>query len=92
MSRTGAVELLAVPGLPMIKAGDDLAALIGEGLARGGLAPRTQDIVVIAQKIVSKAEGRTVELASVKPSAAAIALAAEVSLASEFTQVPGASC
>jgi coenzyme F420-0:L-glutamate ligase/coenzyme F420-1:gamma-L-glutamate ligase len=78
MSRTGAVELLAVPGLPMITAGDDLAALIAEGLVRGGLAPRAQDIVVIAQKIVSKAEGRTVELATVQPSARAIALAQEV--------------
>jgi coenzyme F420-0:L-glutamate ligase/coenzyme F420-1:gamma-L-glutamate ligase len=78
MSRTGAVELLAVPGLPMIKAGDDLAALIAEGLMRGGLTPRAQDVVVIAQKIVSKAEGRTVELATVKPSAHAIALAQEV--------------
>jgi coenzyme F420-0:L-glutamate ligase/coenzyme F420-1:gamma-L-glutamate ligase len=78
MSRTGAVELLAVPGLPMIKAGDDLAALIAEGLMRGGLTPRAQDIVVIAQKIVSKAEGRTVELAKVQPTARAIALAQEV--------------
>jgi coenzyme F420-0:L-glutamate ligase/coenzyme F420-1:gamma-L-glutamate ligase len=78
MSRTGAVELLAVPGLPMIKAGDDLGSLIAEGLARGGLTPRAQDVVVIAQKIVSKAEGRTVELAAVKPSARAVALAQEV--------------
>jgi coenzyme F420-0:L-glutamate ligase/coenzyme F420-1:gamma-L-glutamate ligase len=42
------------------------------------LTPRTQDVVVIAQKIVSKAEGRTVELATVKPSARAVALAQEV--------------
>ena len=78
MNRTGAVELLAVPGLPMIKAGDDLAALIAEGLARGGLRPHGQDVVVIAQKIVSKAEGRSIELASVTPSPKAKALAQEV--------------
>jgi coenzyme F420-0:L-glutamate ligase / coenzyme F420-1:gamma-L-glutamate ligase len=77
MTRTAAVELLAVPGLPMIKPGDDLAAIISDGL-RGSLQPRANDVVVIAQKIVSKAEGRSVELATVKPSARAIALAAEI--------------
>ena len=78
MTRTAAVELLAVPGLPMIKPGDDLAAIICDGLVRGGLQPRASDVVVIAQKIVSKAEGRSVELATVKPSARAIALAKEI--------------
>ena len=78
MTRTAAVELLAVPGLPMIKPGDDLAAIICDGLVRGGLQPRANDVMVIAQKIVSKAEGRSVELATVKPSARAIALAKEI--------------
>jgi len=78
MTRTAAVELLAVPGLPMIKPGDDLAAIISDGLVRGGLQPRANDVMVIAQKIVSKAEGRSVELATVKPSARAIALAKEI--------------
>ena len=78
MTRTAAVELLAVPGLPLIKPGDDLAAIISDGLVRGGLQPRANDVVVIAQKIVSKAEGRSVELATVKPSARAIALAKEI--------------
>jgi coenzyme F420-0:L-glutamate ligase/coenzyme F420-1:gamma-L-glutamate ligase len=78
MSRTPAVELLAVPGLPLIKPGDDLGTLIAEGLARGSLQPRAQDVIVVAQKIVSKAEGRSVELATVKPSPRAVALAQEV--------------
>ena len=78
MSRTSALELLAVPGLPMIKPGDDLAALIAEGFARGAIAPRAGDVLVVAQKIVSKAEGRSVDLATVTPSARAIELAAEV--------------
>jgi coenzyme F420-0:L-glutamate ligase/coenzyme F420-1:gamma-L-glutamate ligase len=78
MSRTTALELLAIPGLPMIKAGDDLAALIAEGYARAGVEPRDGDVLALAQKIVSKAEGRSVELASVKPSARAVAVAAEV--------------
>jgi coenzyme F420-0:L-glutamate ligase/coenzyme F420-1:gamma-L-glutamate ligase len=71
------VELLAVPGLPMVKAGDDLAALIRERLT-GELALRKGDVLVLAQKIVSKAEGRMVEIATVKPSQRAIELAAEV--------------
>ncbi len=78
MSGTAAVELLAVPGLPMIKPGDDLAGLIAEGLTRAGLVPRAGDVLAVAQKIVSKAEGRSVELATVKPSARAMALAAEI--------------
>ncbi len=78
MSRTAALEILAVPGIPMIEAGDDLAALIVEGFARASLEPRENDVIVIAQKIVSKAEGRSVDLATVIPSARAIELAREV--------------
>ena len=78
MSRTAALELLAVPGLPMIQPGDDLAKLISEGLARGNIAPRKDDVIVVAQKVVSKAEGRSVELATVKPSPRAVELAQEV--------------
>jgi coenzyme F420-0:L-glutamate ligase/coenzyme F420-1:gamma-L-glutamate ligase len=71
------VELLAVPGLPLVKAGDDLARLIGDKLT-GELALRPGDVVVLAQKIVSKAEGRMVDLAAVTPSQRAVELAAEV--------------
>ena len=78
MSRTGAVELLAIPGIPMVKPGDDLAVLIAEGLARGGMRLRANDVLVLAQKIVSKAEGRAVDLKTVTPSERAIELAAEV--------------
>ena len=78
MSGVGRLELLALPGLPMVKANDDLAALLAEAYARGAIAPRPGDVLALAQKIVSKAEGRTVELASVVPSPRAVALAAEV--------------
>ena len=76
MSRTSSVELKAVPGLPMIKPGDDLAALIGKGLE--ALRPQDRDVLVVAQKIVSKAEGRAVVIDSVTPSARAIEVANEV--------------
>ena len=59
MSPTAALQLLAVPGLPMIEPGDDLAKLIAEGLAHGNLQPRAGDVLAIAQKVVSKAEGRS---------------------------------
>jgi coenzyme F420-0:L-glutamate ligase/coenzyme F420-1:gamma-L-glutamate ligase len=73
-----ALTLLAVPGLPMVRAGDDLAGMLVAALARSDLALRDGDVVVVAQKVVSKAEGRIVDLADVEPSARAIALAAEV--------------
>src|ERR1700716_1527737 len=78
MQRSSAIELLAVPGIPRIAKGDDLVALIGEGLARGGIEPRGGDVLVLTQKIVSKAEGRMVDLATVKPSTEAIELAGKV--------------
>jgi coenzyme F420-0:L-glutamate ligase/coenzyme F420-1:gamma-L-glutamate ligase len=75
---TARLELFAIPGLPMVQAGDDLPALILAGLERAGQVLRDRDVVVIAQKIVSKAEGRTVDLADVVPSSEALKLAAEV--------------
>jgi coenzyme F420-0:L-glutamate ligase / coenzyme F420-1:gamma-L-glutamate ligase len=72
------LELHALPGLPLMRPGDDLAALIQTGLARVGLALQSNDVLVIAQKIVSKVEGRSVELATVLPSPRAVALAAQV--------------
>jgi coenzyme F420-0:L-glutamate ligase/coenzyme F420-1:gamma-L-glutamate ligase len=68
------LELLAVPGMPMVQPGDDLAALIAD---RAGTL-HDRDVIVVAQKIVSKAEGRSVDLATVVPSPRAVALAAEV--------------
>jgi coenzyme F420-0:L-glutamate ligase/coenzyme F420-1:gamma-L-glutamate ligase len=75
---TTRVELLAIAGLPMVREGDDLPALIRDGLSRAGMSLQDRDVIVIAQKIVSKAEGRTVDLATVAPSPQAIELAAKV--------------
>ena len=72
------LEVIALKGLPLIGAGDDLAELIASALERNGVAPRAKDVLVVAQKIVSKAEARIVDLATVKPSAKALTLAAEV--------------
>src|SRR5258706_12960897 len=62
----------------MVRPGDDLARLMIGACERSGLAPADGDIVVVAQKIVSKAEGRYVDLAKIRPSPRAAALAAEV--------------
>ncbi|MGD9879750.1 MAG: coenzyme F420-0:L-glutamate ligase [Reyranella sp.] len=78
MNRTTALQIVAVPGIPLVKAGDDLATFIADGLATAKLAPQANDVVVIAQKIVSKAEGRSVDLATVVPSARAIELAGQI--------------
>jgi coenzyme F420-0:L-glutamate ligase/coenzyme F420-1:gamma-L-glutamate ligase len=67
----------ALAGLPEIREGDDLAALLAAALDRAGLIPGPQDVLVVAQKIVSKSEGRVVRLAQVEPSATARDYAAQ---------------
>ncbi|TDJ31402.1 MAG: coenzyme F420-0:L-glutamate ligase [Gammaproteobacteria bacterium] len=66
-----------LPGIPMIESGDDLAVIICNALGAADIHLIDGDIVCIAQKIISKAEGRTVSLADVTPSAEAIKLAEE---------------
>src|ERR1700750_1336880 len=52
------ITLTSVPGIPMVRPGDALAALLVAACERKALAPADGDILVVAQKIVSKAEGR----------------------------------
>jgi coenzyme F420-0:L-glutamate ligase/coenzyme F420-1:gamma-L-glutamate ligase len=73
-----AVTLTPVPRFPMVRPGDDLAALLITACEQGALAPADGDVVVVAQKIVSKAEGRYVDLAQVRPSGEAETLAVQV--------------
>lgn len=71
-----AVQIIPVSGLPLFQNGDDLAAAIALALRAQGELLYDGDVVVIAQKIVSKAEGRAVRLAGVTPSDEAQTLAA----------------
>ncbi len=71
------LKLIALPGIPLVRAGDDLARLALDALARCGERLQDGDVLVVAQKIVSKSEGRLVRLASVVPSESALALARE---------------
>jgi coenzyme F420-0:L-glutamate ligase / coenzyme F420-1:gamma-L-glutamate ligase len=65
----GRVEILALAGLPEIRDGDDLAGMIGDALeATGDVLPlRVDDVLVVTQKVVSKAEGAVVDLRTVEP-------------------------
>ncbi len=69
--------LNALTGIPTIEAGDDLVALIAAAMNRAELVPEDGDILVLAQKIVSKAEARSVRLADVIASPRAVELAAQ---------------
>ena len=69
------ITLFVVPGLPLVQPGDDLAQLIVERMMNAGQELQSGDILVIAQKVVSKAEGRLVRLAGVVPGARALELA-----------------
>ena len=70
------MELLAVEGLPEIRAGDDLAGILAERLSRaGGPGLCDGDILVVTQKVVSKAENRFIALADIEPSREARELA-----------------
>lgn len=61
------ISLIAVPNIPLIRPGDDLGQIIVACLRGAGAEILENDVVVIAQKIVSKAEGRLIRLADVKP-------------------------
>jgi coenzyme F420-0:L-glutamate ligase/coenzyme F420-1:gamma-L-glutamate ligase len=76
------ISLEALAGLPEIRPGDDLAALLG---AAAELRPT--DVLAVAHKVVSKAEGRLVDLAAVEPGAEAARLAAEHGKDARLVQV-----
>lgn len=67
------IELFALPGLPEVRPGDDLAQLIADT----GVELTATDVLVVAHKVVSKAEGRLVNLADVTPGGRARQLAAD---------------
>lgn len=74
--RSDTITLTTPHHFPMVEPGDDLAGLLIESLEHSDIALRDQDVLVLAQKIVSKAEGCYVSLNTITPSARAIELAA----------------
>ena len=81
------VTIKALTGIKLVEPGDDIGAIAIAAFAANGLAPREGDVLVVAQKIISKAEDRYIEVASVEPSARAIALAAELDKDPRFVEV-----
>lgn len=69
------IELHPLTGIGEISPGDDLGAILAAALERADLSPRAGDVLVVTQKIVSKAEGRFVALSEVMPSVEALELA-----------------
>ena len=69
------LELIGLDGMGEIRPGDSVGGLICDACSRQKLEPKNDDVLVVAQKIVSKAEGRIVALDSIQPSARAIELA-----------------
>ena len=81
------VNITGFAGIKMVEPGDDLGAIAVEAFTANGLVPEAGDVLVVAQKIVSKAEGRYVDVATVEPSEKAIALAAELDKDPRFVEV-----
>jgi len=71
------ISLYPLTGIPAIHAGDDLATILGDALRANDLELVDGDVIVVCQKIVSKAEGRSVRLDEIVPGPRAIAAAAE---------------
>jgi coenzyme F420-0:L-glutamate ligase/coenzyme F420-1:gamma-L-glutamate ligase len=74
VSGTG-ISITPLGGMPQVRPGDDLPGLLIAALERQALAPRARDILVVTSKIVSKAEGRYLELAALEPGQRALELA-----------------
>ncbi len=75
LSASSPISIFVIPGLPEIRKGDDLSTQIVLAARRAEIDFEDGDILVVAQKIVSKAEGRIVQLSKVEPTAPAVELA-----------------
>ncbi len=81
------LTLTPLPDIPLVEPGDDLVALILEALKRADLMLAAGDILVVAQKIVSKSEGRLVDLGRITPSREAIRLGQRIEKDARLTEL-----
>ncbi len=81
------IEIIGIPGIPEIEPGDDLARIIVNAAAKSGVGIMDRDVIVVAHKIVSKAEGRLVRLSDVVPSEFARNLASLLDKSPEEVEV-----
>ena len=71
------IAVIPVPGLPMVEPGADLGLLLGRAIDEARVGVKAQDVIVVCQKVISKAEGALVRLEDVEPSPLAVRLASE---------------
>ena len=71
------VQLISIPNIPLIETGDELASVLTEALHAANLDLRDHDVVVVTSKIVSKSEGRWVDLFTIEPDEEALRVAGE---------------
>ncbi len=69
------ISIIGLEGIPLIRSGDDLGRIIAEAAEKQGVGIEDGDVVVVTQKIVSKAEGRLVDLKEIEPSEFAVEIA-----------------
>ncbi len=81
------LTLSVVPGVPLVKPGDDLGAILIRAIGRADLVLRAGDVVVVAQKVVSKAQNRFVSLDKITPSPRARKIAAALNKDPRFVEV-----
>jgi coenzyme F420-0:L-glutamate ligase/coenzyme F420-1:gamma-L-glutamate ligase len=87
LSTGRSLQLTALAGFPLVGPGDDLAGLILESLAAHRIRPADGDVLILAQKVVSKSEGRRIDLAGVTPSPKARTLAEQCRKDPRFVEV-----
>jgi coenzyme F420-0:L-glutamate ligase/coenzyme F420-1:gamma-L-glutamate ligase len=84
---TDRIEIIGLKGVPLVQPGDDLGALAIAALVDNDLRPEHGDVLVVAQKVVSKAEGRFVDVSEIDPSPEAVKLAARTKKDPRFVQI-----
>jgi coenzyme F420-0:L-glutamate ligase / coenzyme F420-1:gamma-L-glutamate ligase len=72
------IAVIPIPGLPMIEPGMPLDTLLGDAIDAARVGVKAQDVVVVCQKVISKAEGALVRLSDIEPSPLALQLAAQM--------------
>lgn len=83
----GNLTVIPIPGLPMVQPGDDLVAIVNEAMAQADLSFQEDDILVLAQKIISKSEGRFARLSDMEPSDQAHAIAEATGKEPDFVEM-----
>ena len=81
------LQIMPLDHLPLLKEGDDLAAIIVSRARQLGVGIRNRDLVVVGQKAVSKAEGRIIDIDSVSPSARAAKIAKKTGKSAGFVEI-----